>query len=76
MKEIGQNLPAAPEEWLRLDGSYVPVEATAALVPWQGDRGILVILRDVSERKRAEEEKTQLLASERSRAARPSAPAA
>jgi PAS domain S-box-containing protein len=66
LKEIGQNLPAAPEEWLRLDGSLVPVEATAALVPWRGNRGILVILRDVSERKRAEEEKTQLLASERS----------
>jgi PAS domain S-box-containing protein len=66
LKEIGQSLPAAPEEWLRLDGSRVPVEATAALVPWRGDRGILVILRDISERRRAEEEKSQLLASERS----------
>jgi PAS domain S-box-containing protein len=66
LKEIGQSLPAAPEEWLRLDGSRVPVEATAALVPWRGDQGILVILRDISERRRAEEEKTQLLASERS----------
>jgi PAS domain S-box-containing protein len=65
LKEIGQSLPAAPEEWLRFDGSRVPVEATAALVPWRGEQGILVILRDVSERKRAEEEKTQLLASER-----------
>jgi PAS domain S-box-containing protein len=65
LKEIGESLPAAPEEWLRLDGSRVPVEATAALVPWEGNRGILVILRDVSERQRAEQEKTQLLASER-----------
>jgi PAS domain S-box-containing protein len=64
--EIGQSVPAAPEEWLRLDGSRVPVEATAALIPWRGERGILIILRDVSERRRAEEEKTQLLASERS----------
>ncbi len=44
----------------------MPVEATAALIPWRGERGILIILRDVSERKHAEEEKTQLLASERS----------
>lgn len=66
LNEIGQSVPAAHEEWLRLDGSRVPVEATAAIVPWRGDRGILVILRDVSERKRAEEEKSQLLASERS----------
>lgn len=66
LTEIGQSLPAAPEEWLRLDGTKVPVEATAALVPWKRSRGILVILRDVSERRRAEEEKTHLLASERS----------
>jgi PAS domain S-box-containing protein len=66
LNEIGQSAAASPEDWLRLDGSQVPVEATAALVPWRGDRGILVILRDISERKRAEEEKSQLLASERS----------
>ena len=65
LKEIGESLPAAPEQWLRLDGSRVLVEATAAIVPWEGNRGILVILRDVSERQRAEQEKTQLLASER-----------
>jgi PAS domain S-box-containing protein len=65
LKEVGQNMSVAPEEWLRLDGSRVPVEATAAVVPWRGERGVLVILRDVSQRKRAEEEKSQLLASER-----------
>jgi PAS domain S-box-containing protein len=66
LTEIGEQMPVASEEWLRLDSSRVPVEAAAGLVPWQGGRGILVILRDVSERKKAEEEKTQLLASERS----------
>jgi PAS domain S-box-containing protein len=65
LTEIGEQMPIAGEEWLRLDGSRVPVEAAAAVVPWQAARGILVILRDVSERKKAEEEKTQLLASER-----------
>ena len=66
LREIGEQMPIAGEEWLRLDNSRVPVEAAAAVVPWQGGHGILVILRDVSERKKAEEEKTQLLASERS----------
>jgi signal transduction histidine kinase/CheY-like chemotaxis protein len=34
-------------------------------VPWRGGKGIQVIWRDISERKRAEAEKSQLLASER-----------
>jgi PAS domain S-box-containing protein len=66
LKEIGQSLPVATEEWVRLDGSRVPVEATAAVVPWRGTTGILVMLRDISDRRKAEEERTQLLASERS----------
>lgn len=65
LKEIGQSLPIEPEDWLRLDGSCVTVEAAAAAVPWQGATGTLVMLRDVSERKKVEEERTQLLASER-----------
>jgi PAS domain S-box-containing protein len=65
LREIGQTMPIAPEEWLRLDGSHVPVEASAAVVPWQGTTGILVMLRDVSERRKVEEERAQLLASER-----------
>ena len=50
---------------MRLDGSNVPVEAIAAIVPWRDGSAIQVILRDISERKRAEEEKSRLLASER-----------
>ena len=53
------------EEWLKLDQTRVTVEAAAALVPWRGEKGIQVILRDISARIRAEEEKTQILASER-----------
>jgi PAS domain S-box-containing protein len=66
LREIGQTMPVAPEEWQRLDGSRVPVEAAAAVVPWQGTTGILVMLRDVSERRKVEEQRAQLLASERS----------
>lgn len=65
LTRIGQTAPIQPEEWQRLDGSIVPVEAAAAVVPWQGTAGLLVILRDVSERKKVEEERARLLASER-----------
>ncbi|HEY1629037.1 MAG TPA: ATP-binding protein [Tepidisphaeraceae bacterium] len=61
----GGSVPPIEEDWLRPDGSSVPVETSAALVPWRGGFGIQVILRDISERKRAEEEKSQLLSSER-----------
>lgn len=61
----GGSVPLANEGWLRMDGSVVPVESIAAVVPWRGGSAIQVILRDISERKRAEEERSQLLASER-----------
>jgi PAS domain S-box-containing protein len=61
----GGSLPPVEENWLRLDGSTVTVESSAAAVPWRGGIGLQVILRDISERKRAENEKTLLLASER-----------
>lgn len=61
----GGNSPLVTEDWVRLDGTTVPVEAIAAIVPWREGSAIQVILRDISERKRAEEEKSRLLASER-----------
>jgi PAS domain S-box-containing protein len=57
--------PPLEEDWVRLDGKSVPIEAIGSVVPWRGESGIQVILRDISERKRAEEERTQLLANER-----------
>ncbi|HEX4793588.1 MAG TPA: ATP-binding protein [Humisphaera sp.] len=65
LDQVGRSVPPIDQEWLRLNGSVVPVESTGVVVPWQGQRGIQVLLRDVSERKRAEAEKTRLLASER-----------
>jgi PAS domain S-box-containing protein len=64
--EIGDKVPPTNEDWLRFDGSEVPAEVVAAVVPWRGGKAIQVILRDISERKRAEDEKTRLLANERS----------
>jgi PAS domain S-box-containing protein len=58
-------IPVMEEEWLRLDGTSVTVEAVAASIPWQGGRAIQVVLRDITDRKRAEKEKSKLLASER-----------
>jgi PAS domain S-box-containing protein len=56
---------AVEEWWVRMDGTKVAVEAAAATIPWQGGKAIQVILRDISERKRAEDERAKLLASER-----------
>ena len=65
LQKTGDAVPPLAEDWMRLDGSQVPVEAAAAVVPWKGQSAIQVILRDVSERKRAEDEKSHLLANER-----------
>jgi PAS domain S-box-containing protein len=58
-------VPGVEEDWIRLDGSIVTVEAVAASIPWQGGKAIQVVLRDITDRKRAEREKSNLLASER-----------
>jgi len=40
---------------IRKDGSAVPVELTTTLTLWKGEPAALMIVRDISERKRAEE---------------------
>jgi len=44
------------QEFARADGSTCSMDLTAAIIPWEDDRAILVTLRDVSERKLLEEE--------------------
>jgi PAS domain S-box-containing protein len=46
----------ASQEFLRVDGSLCPMDLTATIIPQNGDRAILVTLRDVTERKRLEAE--------------------
>jgi PAS domain S-box-containing protein len=65
LNSTAPSVPVVEETWVRLDGRTVYVEAAAASIPWKGDRAIQVVLRDISERKRAEREKSRLLASER-----------
>ena len=51
----GQSAPLFEEKFIRLDGTAVDVEVTAVAVDWKGARGVQVIARDVTQRKRAEE---------------------
>ena len=53
--DAGEPAPPVEQRWRRLDGSPVEVEAAAAPLPWGGGIGVQVVLRDLTERRRAEE---------------------
>jgi PAS domain S-box-containing protein len=53
-------VPPLPERYLRLDGSVVDVEVTAAPFDGDGEPGMQVIVRDITERRRAEQALQQL----------------
>lgn len=55
LREHGAAVPLIEERIVRLDGSTVDVEVTAAPFPDQGTRAIHVVLRDITERKRADD---------------------
>lgn len=55
----GGTTPVREFRHIRLDGQQVPVEATAAPVSWGGRPAVQVIIRDISDRKRAEEQLRQ-----------------
>jgi PAS domain S-box-containing protein len=50
----GERVPVLEEKIIRLDGALVDVEVIAAPVMDQGERAIQVLLRDITERKRAQ----------------------
>jgi PAS domain S-box-containing protein len=50
----GRVVPAREEKFVRLDGTYVDVEVTAAPIHFQDTLASLVIFRDITERKRAQ----------------------
>ena len=51
----GSNSPGADQQFYRLDGTVIAVEVTATLVPFEGKEAALVIVTDVSARKRLEQ---------------------
>lgn len=51
----GQTSPITNRRMLRLDGTTVFVDKTPTFISWQGDPAVMVVWRDVAERRRAEE---------------------
>jgi PAS domain S-box-containing protein len=54
-RDTGKPAELIEQEYLRLDGSRVPVEVTAVPVRFQGCDSHLVVVRDITERKQAEQ---------------------
>ncbi len=55
MREEGKNVSPSEEKFIKLDGSVIDVEVIAMPFTYQGKPGIQVIMRDTTDRKRAEE---------------------
>ena len=43
------------QEVLRADGTVIPMDLTATIIPWEGDTAVLATFRDVSDREQAAE---------------------
>jgi PAS domain S-box-containing protein len=52
----GQPAPPLIEKFIRLDGTAIDVEVTAVPIMWEGRPAMQVVFRDITERKRMEEE--------------------
>ncbi|HYA30447.1 MAG TPA: PAS domain S-box protein, partial [Acidobacteriota bacterium] len=52
--QTGQPNPPAVQPRLRLDGSRIYVEAVAGPLMWEGDQAVQVIMRDLTEQRKAE----------------------
>ena len=55
-KETGKPARPMEQEYVRMDGSRVPVETAAVAMQYEGKDAYLVFVRDISERKRADQE--------------------
>lgn len=58
--ENAENKGTVDLEVLRLDGSYVDVEAASAIFSYDGEPALMCVVRDISERKRSEELKKKI----------------
>lgn len=52
---LNNDNPLVEQRWKRIDGSAVDVEVAASPVMWDHQRAVQVLLRDITERKQAEE---------------------
>jgi two-component system cell cycle sensor histidine kinase/response regulator CckA len=55
LNEVKQAVPVVEEVYLRLDGTPVPAEVSAAPIDYNGKSAAVVYARDITSRKRAEE---------------------
>jgi len=63
LKQVQNRLqPLAPMEqrYIRLDGQAIDVEATGVSITYRGKPAVISVLRDISDRKRAETERSKL----------------
>ena len=65
LRDVGEPVPLIEEKIIRLDGSTVDVDVLAVPFLFGGVNAIHIILRDITERKRAEEEREKLEAQNR-----------
>jgi len=67
--EAGEPVPPMDQEYLRMDGSRVPVETTAVAVRYEGAEAHMVFIRDITARRQAEaalqEAREQLIQSQK-----------
>jgi PAS domain S-box-containing protein len=52
----GEPNPPVEQRYYRFDGGLITVETISTLVPWGGEQAVQVVARDVTERRRGEEE--------------------
>ena len=58
--ESGQIIPVIEEEFLRLDGTRIPVEVTGVAIQFRGKAQRVVFVRDITPRRKAEADRQQL----------------
>jgi PAS domain S-box-containing protein len=55
----GELVPLIEEKMLRADGTVIHTEVAAAPLKYEGEQAVLAVIRDITERKKAEEELRQ-----------------
>ncbi len=60
LNQDNKSVEMLEEIFLRIDGSHVPIEASAVPIVYEGKNGAMVYLRDITERKKAEENRLNL----------------